>query len=1106
MIQSFSGASNERSPMELYRDVVCGLLKDSSASTRTAAVLSRDKEGMDDLMAQVADSMRSEDATVALHAVGVFSWLASRGSSSDGESSGGASGRRAVRSLLQHLSSSDDRFVLLALFCIATQQTSAFAEAAVELTEAMLPLLGLGVTSGSSTTKVESKLTYWSFHALLNLAHQHPHVHTCYSQHICGQLMGPLLAALGEKSPLLYELRRAADFNIHDFFPEEAKEEEEPRSSYAVPVDSHPTAKRSFLLSLHVELLLAIPGTGGRFTAMLPQVYARCKDVSAIVREVCTRNSGEQHQKVRGVCGLWSLWVKICADLLCRTHTDQITAIKQGNGQEAGLGMRAGEGEGEVEWWGEGASESAARFHDLLAPKNGIGVLAAPLRHVLKRSRSVAADCYAAIARALVEGTCRWHEPCNVLKLLLRCLHNILCTSTSTSTSPKSRVGALDKAGSHCQAVLDEEYQEAEAVRGAGWVLELLVGHIDPDYVGAVMGVSVSRGAKPSPVNPRISLRTLVDQMSQCWRPSEGSEGAEGAERRLFSALMAMRKMRVGAACLASQQHHYQHQYQQQSVSVIVRHRDLSKGLFSCRGAGITKRDLTFLSGHSLAQGQGGPGPRGQGDSRVISAAPPRQAQSPPPPVESLRTLRALGALLRDLVGAFEEAGAAYAEYVHRHSHTHGHPIHPTHPMPSTHPMLSPISPRDRVQGECALPSRFGKCGECEECGECATLKPVEEMMLAYEEARCDLAVAVGEAVSAWQMAIVALARGLFSGMGGMGGMGGPPHTPYSPYAPYGEYPFPFSPFSDPRFQTTQLGVLSAYPGSGSGHANVNGNGSGGNGNGYGISDYVNGVPSSQMQRQGPGPGQGQVHGSAHAYTGGRQKAGLDFDGEVDGGAEMDECRGGGIEEGEEQIIMCSSAPAEAREAALEVCQLSAEMWGVWLALHHMMRTYEHTGGIETGQMGQDLGTVVGRSRGLIVESWWWFLHRTSAFGVDVDEGEGEGEGEGGGGGEKGGQGEVQGEGPAGLGLSAEVGDRNKGVIKGLAGLVRAVQTAQPSLAATRCPATAVSTRPISLPHTTYHIPSYHHTIIPSYHNTIIAYHHTIIPSYLKHIPLSLPL
>jgi hypothetical protein len=92
------------------------------------------------------------------------------------------------------------------------------------------------------------------------------------------------------------------------------------------------------------------------------------------------------------------------------------------------------------------------------------GILAAPLQYLLKRSKLQAARCYETLASALTSNchvsesqlvarsvACKmtlcmfiiqdWHDPPAVLKLLLRCLHHLLCAD-STPSAPAAALGS----------------------------------------------------------------------------------------------------------------------------------------------------------------------------------------------------------------------------------------------------------------------------------------------------------------------------------------------------------------------------------------------------------------------------------------------------------------------------------------------------------------------------------------------------------------------------------------------------------------------------------------------------------------------------------------
>jgi hypothetical protein len=268
------------------------------------------------------------------------------------------------------------------------------------------------------------------------------------------------------------------------------------------------------------------------------------------------------------------------------------------------------------------------------------GVLAAPLQYVLKRSKLQAARCYETLASALTS-SCHvrenqvivrcvgvmvtlsiiqdWHDPPTVLKLLLRCLHHLLCahctlaasaaplgsgapsSKRNRETSPGGEGGvenanvgqAITTAAMEADAGEAQLAEELKVLDAAGRALVILCGHTTrwaPHFcfltpqcfmllfsavrsnVEAVTAITVSMGRtapKSSSKAPggtdaavtadRTSLETILLRLLQsCDDLSTDSVMAEmdpSAIRKVYIAATALAQLYGSAAGVAPKAH-----------------------------------------------------------------------------------------------------------------------------------------------------------------------------------------------------------------------------------------------------------------------------------------------------------------------------------------------------------------------------------------------------------------------------------------------------------------------------------------------------------------------------------------------------------------------
>jgi hypothetical protein len=95
---------------------------------------------------------------------------------------------------------------------------------------------------------------------------------------------------------------------------------------------------------------------------------------------------------------LWKAWLRVLSSLLRTKHYTSPSSIKLNAtnttvSKEEETALVCGSGS---------VVRGKALFVSFVAPRNGVGLLAAPLQHILKASRLLAAECYLALVEALV--------------------------------------------------------------------------------------------------------------------------------------------------------------------------------------------------------------------------------------------------------------------------------------------------------------------------------------------------------------------------------------------------------------------------------------------------------------------------------------------------------------------------------------------------------------------------------------------------------------------------------------------------------------------------------------------------------------------------------
>ncbi len=95
---------------------------------------------------------------------------------------------------------------------------------------------------------------------------------------------------------------------------------------------------------------------------------------------------------------LWKAWLRVLSSLLRTKHytspsTIKLSASNAAISKEEEVALVSGSGS---------VIRGKALFVSFVAPRNGVGLLASPLQHILKASRLLAAECYLALVEALV--------------------------------------------------------------------------------------------------------------------------------------------------------------------------------------------------------------------------------------------------------------------------------------------------------------------------------------------------------------------------------------------------------------------------------------------------------------------------------------------------------------------------------------------------------------------------------------------------------------------------------------------------------------------------------------------------------------------------------
>lgn len=146
------------------------------------------------------------------------------------------------------------------------------------------------------------------------------------------------------------------------------------------------------LVSVQIEFLLLVHNHC-LFAKQLKSVLDLCPVVCTSISEVLKRGPVAM-EAVATCCAAWRLLMRVSSLLLWEptphgnASTSTETVAHDGIEMMTGLGTTA---------------ERREAFMNLLAPKNGVGVFAAPLQYVLKRSKLQAALCYEAIAVAITQ-------------------------------------------------------------------------------------------------------------------------------------------------------------------------------------------------------------------------------------------------------------------------------------------------------------------------------------------------------------------------------------------------------------------------------------------------------------------------------------------------------------------------------------------------------------------------------------------------------------------------------------------------------------------------------------------------------------------------------
>eukprot|EP01032_Pedospumella_encystans_P009838 gene9838-11551_t len=238
---------------------------------------------------------------------------------------------------------------------------------------------------------------------------------------------------------------------------------------------------------VQLEFLVSVP-VGKGLVSCLQQVLATTGLIGDTISSALKRSSVSEVVVPR--CSqLWQLWVHIAAELLVPQDLPTGLILASGGGVPATVIDGAGGGE---------VAKNA--FMSLLAPKNGVGVLTAPLQPILRRSRSEAARCYLTLAQCLVLAQ-DWHQPASVLKLLLRCLYHLLFTDIATTsntatvnTSSKSNIPSTGVS----EEVIKRERDNLLALKTAGEAVQVLCANIPRKHLRAVPLISISLGRLPS--------------------------------------------------------------------------------------------------------------------------------------------------------------------------------------------------------------------------------------------------------------------------------------------------------------------------------------------------------------------------------------------------------------------------------------------------------------------------------------------------------------------------------------------------------------------------------------------------------------------------------